>query len=112
MFHKKSNLFLIYIKNDYYIFMRHLSNYKKFYEVREIDSILEGVEMIFEGTPADVESDKELVDSSSEEDKSKIEDLIKKHFKQDIDLDKAPRPQETGNTEENPEEKKADGENP
>ena len=94
--------------------MKHLSRYKKFYEVREVDSILEGVEMLFEGSiaPTEVESDKELVADSSEEEKSKIEDLIKKHFKQDIDLDKAPRPQEVGNSEENPEEKKTEGDNP
>lgn len=93
--------------------MKRLSNYRRFYEKREIDSILEGVEMLFEGTiaPKDIESDKELVADSSEEEKNKIENLIKKHFKQDIDLDKAPRPQEKS-SDENPEDKKTEGENP
>lgn len=92
--------------------MKHLSNYRKFYEKREIDSILEGVEVLFEGTiaPTEVESDKELVADSSEDEKSKIEDLIKKHFKQDIDLDKAPRPRKEG--DENTEDTKTEGENP
>jgi hypothetical protein len=92
--------------------MRRLSNYKKFYEEREIESILEGVESLFEGdiAPKEVKSDKDLVSNSSEEEKDKIEDLIKKHFKKDIDLDKAPRDREEGT--ENTEEKTSEGENP
>jgi hypothetical protein len=93
--------------------MKHLSNYRRFCEKREIDSILEGTEMLFEGTiaPTNIESDKELLANSSENEKSKIENLIKKHFKQDIDLDKAPSPQEKSSGE-NPEDKKNEGENP
>lgn len=91
--------------------MKHLSNYIMFYEKREINLMLEGVEVLFEGTiaPTEIKSDKELVADSSEDEKSKIEDLIKKHFNQDIDLDKAPRPRKEGG-DKNTEDKKTEGE--
>lgn len=93
--------------------MKYLSNYRMFYENREIDLILDGVEVLFEETisPTEIKSDKELLADSSEDEKSKIEDLIKKHFKQDIDLDKVSRPIKDDG-DENIKDKRGEGKNP
>jgi hypothetical protein len=93
--------------------MKYIYNYRIFYDKIKTQSILEKTEMLFESkiAPTYVESDKELLTDSSEDEKSKIEKLIKKHFNQDIDIDNITKPKEKSSYE-NTEDIENEGENP
>lgn len=75
--------------------MRYVSTYEKFLEKKELDSLLERFQFIFESEDKqplniEVQSEKEILQETPEDEKSKIEDIIAKHFpeaKGKIDLD-------------------------
>lgn len=75
--------------------MRYVSTYEKFLEKKELDSLLERFQFIFESEDKqplniEVQSEEEILQEAPEDEKSKIEDIIAKHFpeaKGKIDLD-------------------------
>jgi len=88
--------------------MRYIKNYKNFKKLNEIKNILEGVEHIVIENLNKEKTDKELVKETPEEEKSRIENIIKKHFNKEIDLDISPKPpinSEYDNPEKNKNEK-------
>lgn len=89
--------------------MKYVSTYEKFLEKKKyensIDFVLESLSMIMEAeekeqssalAQAEVKSDKEIIDELSEEDKKRIEELVKKHAPEakgkEVDLDNIPQP--------------------
>jgi hypothetical protein len=66
--------------------MKRLSNYQKFFEKKHLESILEEFSMILESdeaaaaAPTEVQSEKEILEEMPEDQKSKIEDILAKHF--------------------------------
>jgi hypothetical protein len=91
--------------------MKYVSGYERFLEKKKyensIEFLLENLSMITEAedaeqasslAPTEAQSDKEIIDDLSEEDKKRIEELIKKHAPEasgkEVDLDNIPAPKE------------------
>jgi len=73
--------------------MRYVSTYERFLEKKELDSLFERFEFIFESdNPLNIkiQSEEELLEETPEDQKAEIEDIITKHFpetKGEINLD-------------------------
>lgn len=81
--------------------MRYVSTYERFLEKKELDSLFERFEFIFESDNLlniEIQSEKELLEETPEEQKAKIEDIITKHLpetKGKINLDAKEEPEKT-----------------
>ena len=66
--------------------MKRLNNYQNFFEKKQLESILEEFSIILESdeatgaTPTEAQSEKEILEEMPEDQKSKIEDILAKHF--------------------------------
>lgn len=66
--------------------MKRLNNYQKFFEQKQLESILEEFGSILESdeaagaAPAESQSEKEILEEMPEDQKKKIEDILAKHF--------------------------------
>lgn len=66
--------------------MKRLNNYQKFFEQKQLESILEEFSIILEAdeaagaAPAESQSEKEILEDMPEDQKKKIEDILAKHF--------------------------------
>jgi hypothetical protein len=66
--------------------MKRLSNYQKFFEKKQLESILEEFSVLLESdeaaaaAPTESQSEKEILEEMPEDQKSKIEDILAKHF--------------------------------
>ncbi len=66
--------------------MKRLSNYQKFFEKKHLESILEEFSIVLESdeaaavAPTETQSEKEILEEMPEDQKSKIEDILAKHF--------------------------------
>ncbi len=66
--------------------MKRLSSYQKFFEQKQLESILEEFSMILESdeaaaaAPKESQSEKEILEEMPEDQKTKIEDILAKHF--------------------------------
>lgn len=91
--------------------MKYVSTYEKFLEKNKYENsfefLLENLSIIMEAedaaqaaalAPKEVQSDKEIIDELSEEDKKRIEEIVKKHSPEakgkEVDLDNLPEPKD------------------
>jgi hypothetical protein len=95
--------------------MKRLNNYQRFFESRKVEILLEEYGILLEAdesaaaAPTEVQSEKEILEEMPEDQKSKIEDILAKHFpeaKDELDIDKLPSEGGEGEAKEGEGEKK------
>lgn len=95
--------------------MKRLNNYQKFFESMKVEILLEEYGILLEAdesaaaAPTEVQSEKEILEEMPEDQKSKIEDILAKHFpeaKDELDIDKLPSEGGEGEAKEGEGEKK------
>jgi hypothetical protein len=95
--------------------MKRLNNYQRFFESRKVEILLEEYGILLESdesaaaAPTEVQSEKEILEEMPEDQKSKIEDILAKHFpeaKDELDINKLPSEGGEGESKEGEESEK------